>query len=62
MTRVAFNSMPSRWTPLPGGMSSSGVREDLTEALRAMLIQALSPAPTLPGVTQVQRASVTPPQ
>ncbi|WP_279637802.1 hypothetical protein [Corallococcus aberystwythensis] len=42
-------------------MSSSFVREDLTEALRAMLLQALNPAPTLPGVTQVQRASVTPP-
>ncbi|AFE08128.1 response regulator [Corallococcus sp. CA054B] len=56
---VVGTEVPAPLQGAPAGVIAPG--EDLTEALRAMLVQALNPAPTLPGVTQVQRASVTPP-
>jgi hypothetical protein len=33
------------------------VGDDLSEALRSLLVQALNPAPMLPGVPQVSRAA-----
>ncbi|RYZ45980.1 MAG: hypothetical protein EOO72_02975, partial [Myxococcaceae bacterium] len=56
---VVGTEVPSPLLGAPAGAIAPG--EDLTQALRAMLIQALNPAPTLPGVSQVQRASVVPP-
>ncbi len=46
--------------PLQGAPAGAvGVNDDLSEALRALLVQALNPAPTLPGVTQAQRLSAS---
>lgn len=46
--------------PLQGAPAGAlGTNDDLSEALRALLVQALNPAPTLPGVTQAQRLSAS---
>jgi CheY-like chemotaxis protein len=45
--------VPAELQGAPAGAASVG--EDLTEALRTLLILALNPAPLLPGVQQAQR-------
>jgi len=43
--------------PLQGAPAGAlGAGDDLADALRSLLVQALNPAPTLPGVPQAQRA------
>ncbi|MBU8899731.1 hypothetical protein DRW03_22870 [Corallococcus sp. H22C18031201] len=54
---VVGSEVPAALQGSPAGAVSVG--EDLAEALRALLMHALNPAPTLPGVTQVQRASAS---
>ena len=50
--------VPAELHGAPAGAASVG--EDLTEALRSLLLLALNPAPMLPGVpqSQAQRTAV----
>jgi CheY-like chemotaxis protein len=54
---VVGAEVPEALQGAPAG--AVGVNDDLAEALRALLVQALNPAPTLPGVTQVQRLTAS---
>lgn len=52
---VVGAEVPPQLQGAPAGAASVG--DDLNEALRTLLVQALNPAPMLPGVPQVQRAA-----
>ncbi|ATB49283.1 DUF4388 domain-containing protein [Corallococcus macrosporus] len=54
---VVGAEVPAALQGAPAGALGSG--DDLADALRALLVQALNPAPTLPGVPQVQRAAAS---
>jgi hypothetical protein len=47
--------VPAKLHGAPAGAASVG--DDLSEALRSLLVQALNPVPMLPGVPQVSRAA-----
>lgn len=51
---VVGEEVPAKLQGAPAGVVRVG--DDLSEALRTLLVQALNPAPILPGVPQVQRA------
>ncbi len=52
---VVGEEVPAKLHGAPAGAASVG--DDLSEALRSLLVQALNPAPMLPGVPQVSRAA-----
>jgi hypothetical protein len=52
---VVGAEVPPQLQGAPAGAASVG--DDLNEALRTLLVQALNPAPMLPGVPQVLRAA-----
>ncbi|MFY2559354.1 DUF4388 domain-containing protein [Corallococcus terminator] len=54
---VVGAEVPAALQGAPAGALS--VVDDLGEALRSLLVQALNPSPMLPGVTQVQRANAS---
>ena len=53
---VVGEEVPAKLHGAPAGAASVG--DDFSEALRSLLVQALNPAPMLPGVPQVHRAAV----
>lgn len=54
---VVGAEVPAALQGAPAG--ALGAADDLADALRSLLVQALNPAPTLPGVPQVQRAAAS---
>ena len=58
---VVGHPVPARAAGRPGGRERS-VGEDLTEALRSLLVQALNPAPMLPGCRRCRRRGSPPPR
>jgi hypothetical protein len=52
---VVGEEVPAKLHGAPAGAASVG--DDLSEALRSLLVQALNPVPMLPGVPQVSRAA-----